>query len=48
MVDVLLCLRSFVILNTGHDVLTRESISDLFWKYKINSGGTEVKHFNIS
>ena len=48
MVDVLLCLRSFVILNTGHDVLTRESISDLFWKYKINSGGREVKHFNIS
>jgi len=43
MVDVLLCLRSFEIINTGHDVLTREAISDLFWKYKINSGGTQVK-----
>jgi len=38
MVDVLICLRSFVLIYTEHDVLTRESISNLFWNYRINSG----------
>lgn len=42
MVDVLLCLRSFVMLRYKHDVLTREPISNLFWKYKINSGNTNI------
>ena len=37
-VDVLICLRIFVLIYTEHDVLSRESISNLFWKYRINSG----------
>lgn len=36
-VDVLLCLRSYEYLNTGYDLLNNECISDLFWKYKINT-----------
>jgi len=40
MVDILICLRVFCMLYREHDVLTRESISDLYWKYRINSGNS--------